>query len=123
MLVALTCSALAAFAGMFLPFIIHGVRNLPWEVVFGFAFYITGFFRSSDLGYRLDGIVGGVLWPLAVVGVVWFAASRICTAGTLARVMSVALFVLSLAVCVPAETANSLATRIPLFLSESSVRY
>ena len=82
-----------------------------------------GFFRSSGIGERLDGFIGGIVWPLAVIVIVWFAAFRLCTAGTLARIVWSSFFVLSLAVCVPAETANSLAMRIPLFLNESSVRY
>ena len=122
-LVGFSCSALATIAGIFLPLVIHGVRNLPWEVAFGFAYYVTGLFRSSGLGERLDGFIGGIVWPLAVIVIVWFAAFRLCTAGTLARIVWSSFFVLSLAFCVPAGTANSLATRIPLFLNESSVRY
>jgi hypothetical protein len=122
-LAAFVCSAFAAIAGIFLPLIIHGVRNLPWEFAFGFAYYVTGFFRGSELGERLDGFIGGIVWPLAIIVIVWFAASRLCTAGTVARLAWSSFFVLSLAICVPAETANSLAARIPLFLNESSVRY
>jgi hypothetical protein len=106
-----------------LPLIVHGVRNLPWEVVFGFAYYVTGFFRSSQLGYRLDGLIGGIFWPLLVIVLVWFAASRICAAGAFVRAASLVLFILSLAACVPAETANALGSRIPLFFNESFVRY
>ena len=102
------CAALATTVGMLLPLIVHGVRNLPWEVVFGFAYYFTGFFRSSQLGYRLDGLIGGILWPLVVIAFVWFAASRICAAGAFVRVASLALFILSLAACVPAETFSAL---------------
>ncbi len=117
------CAALATTAGVLLPLIVHGVRNLPWEVVFGFAYYVTGFFRSSQLGYRLDGLIGGIFWPLLVIVLVWFAASRICAAGAFVRAASLVLFILSLAACVPAETANALGSRIPLFFNESFVRY
>ena len=55
-LVGFACSALATIAGIFLPLIIHAVPNLPWEVAFGFAYYVTGFFRSGGLGERFDGI-------------------------------------------------------------------
>jgi hypothetical protein len=108
---------------MFLPFVLHGIRNLPWEVVFGFAYYVTGFFRRSGIGEHADGFVGGILWPLAVIALVWFAASRVCKAGTFARFIAVSLFIVSLLVCVSSDTANSLATRIPLFLNESNVRF
>jgi len=114
---------LATTAGMLLPLIVHGARNLPWEVVFGFAYYVTGFFRSSQLGYRVDGLIGGIFWPLLVIAFVWVAASRVCTSGAFARAAALALFILSLAACVPAETANSLGSRIPLFFNESFVRY
>jgi hypothetical protein len=116
------CSALASIAGMFLPFILHGVRNLPWEVIFGFAFYITGFFRSA-LGEHLEAFIGGVLWPFAVIALVWFAGARLWAAGRLARLASLSVFVLSLLLCVSSQTANSLATRIPLYLNESYVRF
>jgi hypothetical protein len=68
-LVGLACSALATVAGMFLPFILHGIRNLPWEIVFGSAFYVTWFFRSV-LGERLEYLIGGFLWPGAVIALV-----------------------------------------------------
>jgi len=116
------CAVLAAVAGILLPLIVHGVRNLPWEIIFGSAFYVTWFFRSA-LGERFEGLIGGVLWPLVVFGFVWFAASRICAADAFVRVASLALFILSLAACVPAATANSLGSRIPLFFNECSVRY
>ncbi len=121
-LVGLVCSALAAIAGMFLPFILHGARNLPWEVVFGAAFYVTWFFRNV-LGERLEYLVGGFLWPGAVIALVWFAGARIYSASLQVRLISLSLFVGSLLVCVPSGTANSLATRIPLFLNESYVRF
>jgi hypothetical protein len=114
---------LATTAGILLPLIVHGVRNFPWEVVFGFAYYVTGFFHSSQLGYRLDGLIAGIVWPFLVIAFVWFAASRICAAPALIRAASLALFILSLAACVPAETANALGSRIPLFFNESFVRY
>jgi len=107
---------------MFLPFILHGVRNLPWEVVFGSAFYVTWFFRSV-LGERLEYLVGGFLWPGAVITLVWFAAARLCTASRYVRLTSLFLFIGSLLACVPSDTANALATRIPLFLNESYVRF
>ena len=122
-LVGFSCSALATTAGMFLPFILYGIRNLPWEVIFGFGFYVTGVFRSSDLGERLDGFIGGGVWPLAVITFVWYAGFRIWAAGTFARLASLSLFILSLLVCVSSDTANALATRIPLFLNESYVRF
>lgn len=107
---------------MFLPFLLHGIRNLPWEVVFAFAYYVSGFFRSG-IGERVDGFLGGILWPFAVFALVWFAASWICKAGTFARLTSLSLFIVSLLVCVSSDAANSLATRIPLFLNESNVRF
>ena len=121
-LVGLVCSAFAAVAGMFLPFILHGVRNLPWEVIFGSAFYVTWFFRSV-LGERLEYLVGGFLWPGAVIALVWFSAARLCTASRYVRLTSLFLFIASLLACVPFDTANALATRIPLFLNESNVRF
>jgi len=113
---------MAAVAGMFLPFILHGVRNIPWEVVFGSAFYVTWFFRSV-LGERLEYLVGGFFWPGAVIALVWFAAARLCTASRYLRLTSLFLFLGSLLACVPSDTANALATRVQLFLNESHVRF
>lgn len=107
---------------MFLPLILHDIRNLPWEVVFGSAFYVTWFFRSV-LGERLEYLVGGFLWPSTVIALVWFAAARLCTAGRYVRLTSLFVFIASLLACVPSDTANALAARIPLFLNESHVRF
>ena len=116
------CAALATIAGVFLPFMLHGIRNLPWEVIFGSAFYVTWFFRSV-LGEHLEGLVGGVLWPFVVIASVWYAGSRVCAASRFVRLASLSLFILSLFVCVSSDTANLLAARIPLYLNESSVRF
>jgi hypothetical protein len=116
------CATLAALAGMFMPFVFHGVRNLPWEAVFGLAFSVTWYLRAL-VGERLEGFLGGILWPLVVVACVWLAASRVCAAGRFAQLASLSLFIASLLVCVPFDTANSLATRIPLYLNESSARF
>jgi hypothetical protein len=122
LLIGFSCSAVAAIAGMFLPFIVHGVRNLPWEAVFGSAFYVTWYFRSV-LGERVELLVGGLLWPVAVIALVCFAACRLCTAHPTVRLISCLLFIGSLLVCVPFETANSLAACIPLYLNETNVRF
>ena len=120
--VGFACAALAAIAGIFLPLMLPGIRNLPWEAIFGSAFSVTWYLRGV-VGERLEGFLGGVLWPLAVIACVWFAASRLCVAGRLVRFASLSVFIASLLVCVSSETANSLASRIPLYLNESSVRF
>ena len=118
----LLCSALATLASMFVPFVLHGVRNLPWELIFGAGFYVTWFFRDI-LGERLEGFLGGVLWPAAVIAFVWYGAFRLCGAGRFVRFAAGAVFIISLLVCVKSDTANSLAARIPLYLNESHVRF
>ena len=107
---------------MFLPLIVHGVRNLPWEFIFGSAYYVTWYLRSL-LGECLEGLVGGVLWPLVVIALIWFASARVCAASRIVRLTSLSLFIASLLVCVSADTANILAQRIPLYLNEFSVRF
>jgi hypothetical protein len=101
---------------------LHGIRNLPWEAVFGFGCYVTWFFRSI-LGERLEGLLGLFVWPLAVIVLLWVTSFRLLRAGSYARVASASVFIISLLVCVPADTVNELASRIPLFLNELSVRY
>lgn len=120
--VSLLFAALAAFAGIFLPFLQFGVRNLPWELIFGSAFSITWYARGI-LGEQLEAFVSGLLWPAGIFAFVWFAASRVCRAPRAVRLASLSLFAASLLVCVPSDAANSLASRIPLYLNESYVRF
>ena len=107
---------------MFSPFVLHDIRNLPWEALFGFGFYVTGFFRST-LGEHLEGLLGFFVWPIAVIVLLWVTSFRILRAGLYARVASASLFIISLLICVPADTANALASRLPLFLNELGVRF
>jgi hypothetical protein len=122
MLTGFIVSACATSAGMFLPFMLRGVRNLPWEAVFGFGCYVTWFFRTIP-GERLEGLLGLFVWPGAVIVLLWITSFRIVRAGSYARVASALAFFISLLICVPADTVNELANRISLFLNELSVRY
>jgi predicted benzoate:H+ symporter BenE len=118
----LIVSALAVFAGIILPFLQHGIRNLPWEAVFGLGCYFTWFFRHI-LGEHLEVVFGLLVWPVAVIILLWVASFRIFRARIRVRVTAASVFFISLFICVPAETANELGSRIPLYLNELSVRY
>ena len=121
-LTGLVVSASATSAGCFLPLMLHGIRNLPWEAVFGFGCYVTWFFRNI-LGEHLEGFLGLFVWPVAVIVLLWVTSFRILRAGLYARVAAASFFFISLLVCVPADTANELASRIPLYRNELNVRY
>jgi predicted benzoate:H+ symporter BenE len=120
--VGLLCAALATVAGIFLPFILHGVRNLPWEVIFGAGFYITWFLRDV-VGERIEGLLGGLLWPVVVIASVWYSTFRLCGTARVVRVAAVSLFMITLLVCISSDTANSLAVRVPLYLNEFHVLF
>ena len=84
-LTGLVVSAFVTSAGMFLPLMLHGIRNLPWETVFSVGCYFTWFFRHI-LGEHLEGLLGLFVWPLAVIVLLWIASFRILRASVGARV-------------------------------------
>jgi hypothetical protein len=118
----LVVSVLATSAGMFLPDMLHGIRNLPWEVAFGLGCSLTWYSRNI-VGEHIEGLLGLVVWPVIVIVLLWVASFRLARAGVYARVVAASGFFISLLVCVPADTANELGSRIPLFRNELTVRY
>src|ERR1700730_7372144 len=66
-------AAIATSAALILPLAIHGVRNVPWEIVFGFGCYVTGFFRGI-LNERFEGFLGLILWPLILFPLLWWGS-------------------------------------------------
>ena len=113
---------LGASAGILLPLALHGVRNVPWEVLFGFGCYVTGFFRGI-VSERLEGFLSLIAWPLILFGLMWCGACRAFRLSRFPRLILGLIFVASLAICVSADTSNDLGARLPLFWNELNVRF
>jgi hypothetical protein len=119
---AFVVAAVATSAALILPLVIHGLRNVPWEILFGFGCYVTGFFRGI-LGERFEGFLGLILWPLILFPLLWWAAYSSFRLPRLMLAILALFFFGSLFVCVSSETANDLGGKIPLYWNELSVRF
>jgi hypothetical protein len=122
LLAALLAAAIATSAALILPLAIHRIRNVPWEIVFGLGWYVTGFFRGS-LNERFEGFLGLILWPLILFLLLWWGVYSSFRLPRLMLVILALLFCASLFVCVDSDTANELGGRIPLFGNELGVRF
>ena len=122
LLAAFLAAAIATSAALILPLTTHGIRNAPWEMLFGFGCYVTGFFRGS-LNERFEGFLGLILWPLILFPLLWWGAYSSFRLPRLMLMILALLFGASLFVCVGSDTANDLGGRIPLFWNELSVRF
>jgi hypothetical protein len=98
------------------------VRNIIWESIYGIGFSVSAwvcyFFNFDFAPSRPVGVVGGLVWPLLVMAVVFIASRRILRKSFRTRLVWGAAFLLSLFICVVGRNAaNYLADRcyLPLY--------
>jgi hypothetical protein len=119
---AFLAATVASSAALIMPLVIHGIRNIPWEMLFGFGWYISGFFRDT-LNERFEGFLGLILWPLLLFPLLWWAAYSAFRLSRALLVIVALLYCASLLMCVSSDTANELGGRIPLYWNEFTVRF
>ncbi len=108
----------------------HEVRNIVWESIYGIGFsgaaWFCYLFNFEFALSRPVGLVGGLLWPLLVMAVVFIASRRILRKSARTRLVWGAAFLLSLFVCVVGRNAaNYLADRcyLPLYFNYEANNY
>jgi hypothetical protein len=127
----LVIALVAAFSGMFLPITTYWqsfeLHNVVWECIFGIGFYAAAFASnifSFEYTSRLVALVGGLLWPLFVMILIFFTSRRVLRHSPRTRFIWAAAFLLSLLVCVGHDAENYLALHgVPVFWTYSAVCY
>ena len=126
--VPLVVAVVAALFGTFLPIAAYEIthsetlhpHNVVWESVFGIGFCAAAFvcrvFSHGYIGDSTVGLVGMLLWPLAVIVAIFFATRLVLRRSFRTQLIWATAFLLSLFICVGDDAANYLALRdVPLF--------
>ena len=121
-------AVVAALFGTLLPIAAYEIthsdtfhpHNLVWESVFGIGFcaavFVCRVFSHGYIGDSTVGLVGMLLWPLAVIVAIFFATRLVLRRLFRTQLIWATAFLLSLFICVGDDAANYLALRdVPLF--------
>lgn len=126
----LVIALVTAIFGTFLPIIGYEMtysdsfqpHNVIWESIYGIGFcgaaWVCYFCNFEYALNRSVGLVGGVIWPLLIMTIVFIASRRILRSSSRTRLMWGIAFLVSLLVCVVGQKAeNYLADRfyLPLY--------